>query len=185
MTNCQMSNGFKLFTVYTEEIQAKGTNCLLLSIINAGCCSIEFSYFKESSRILQEIEIGKVDQDQLHLVRRIKNQYTQRLIQSQKVGINVSVQACSHFRKGFCRLDNNHIVHGDFYQNDCSFCLKETGKKFDLTLIKYILVIKSKHQQNELDLRPSVKQPGNTDGEKIQLYDGLQCLYTSNCNIRY
>ena len=47
-----------------------------------------------------------------------------------------SVQACVHFNKGFCRIDNDHVSAGIPYQYCCSYCLKEMGKKFDHPLSK-------------------------------------------------
>ena len=87
--------------------------------------------------VLQEIERGRADWQQLDFLEKIKNRYTQRLVQNQKVsGSAGNIQACVHLNKGFCRLDNDHMSGGVLYQHCCSYCLKETGKKFDHPLSK-------------------------------------------------
>ena len=77
--------------------------------------------------VLQEIERGRADWQHLEVLEKIKNRYTQRLVQNQKVSNSPSsTQACVHFNKGFCRLDNDHVSAGVLYQHCCSYCLKET-----------------------------------------------------------
>ena len=60
--------------------------------------------------VLQEIERGRADRQHVDVLEKIKNRYTQRLAQNQKVSNNPSsVQTCVHFNKDFCRLDNDHV----------------------------------------------------------------------------
>ena len=101
--------------------------------------------------VLQEIERGRADWQQLDVLEKIKNRYTQRLAQNQKAsGSAGNTQTCVHFDKGFCRLDNDHVSGGVLYQHCCSYCLKETGKKFDHPLSK-CLCNKSNQGANKTD----------------------------------
>ena len=98
---------------------------------------LNFSTVKRAhAAVFQEIERGKVNWDQLDLVEKTKNRYTQRLLQSQKSSTSATVQTCNHLNKWFCRVDNDHVANRVLYQHCYNFCLKETGKKLDHPLIK-------------------------------------------------
>ena len=87
--------------------------------------------------VLQEIGRGRDDWQQLDVLEKIKNRYTQRLVQNQKSnGSAGNTQTCVHFNNRFCRLYNDHVSGGVLYQHCCSYCLKETGKKFNHPLSK-------------------------------------------------
>ena len=51
--------------------------------------------------VLQEIEKGKLNWDQLEAIEKTKNRYTQRLLQNQRVGNSAKVQSCIHLIKDF------------------------------------------------------------------------------------
>ena len=41
------------------------------------------------------------------------------------------MQRCLHFNKGQYKFDSGHIANGVLYQYYCSYCMKETQKKYD------------------------------------------------------
>ena len=41
------------------------------------------------------------------------------------------MQCCLHFNKGQCRFDSERIANGVLYQHYCSYCMKETQKKYN------------------------------------------------------
>ena len=41
------------------------------------------------------------------------------------------MQVCSHYNKGYCRYDSEHMVGNVLYQHYCSFCMREINNKFD------------------------------------------------------
>ena len=86
--------------------------------------------------ILQEIEKGKLTWDNLDQIEKIKNRFTQRVVHTSKASTNGGNQACIHYNKGFCKLEGDHISGGVLYQHCCSYCLKETGKKYEHPLVK-------------------------------------------------
>ena len=81
--------------------------------------------------VLQEIEKGKISWDRLDLIEKVKCRYTQRIVECQKQTGGMSNQACRHFNKVFCRIDNDHVVNGILYMHCCTFCLKGTGRKYN------------------------------------------------------
>ena len=62
-------------------------------------------------------------------------------MQNQRVGGSATIQACTPFNRGFCRVENDHVANGVLYPSCCSICLKETGKKFDYPLKTVIIPI--------------------------------------------
>ena len=88
--------------------------------------------------VLQEVEKGRVDWSRLDLIEKIKNRYTQRMVQQSKPSMvsGIQTQVCSHYNKGYCRYEGEHTVGNVLYQHYCSFCMRETHKKFDHPSVK-------------------------------------------------
>ena len=88
--------------------------------------------------VLQEIERGKLSWADPDLVEKVKIRNTQRIFHGQKTASNpmVQTQCCIHFNKGHCKYDSEHVANGILYQHYCSFCMKETQKKYDHSLCK-------------------------------------------------
>ena len=88
--------------------------------------------------VLQEVEKGRVDWSRLDLIEKIKNRYTQRMVQQSKPSSvsGIQMQVCSHYNKGYCRYEGDHTVGSVLYQHYCSFCMRETHKKFDPPSVK-------------------------------------------------
>ena len=156
-----MSNGFKVFfTVLEEKDNSIRDNMLqYYALLMQDAIELNIQTAKRAhAAVLQEIERGRADWQQLEVLEKIKNRYTHRLVQNQKVsGTTGNTQACVHFNKGFCRLDNDHVSGGILYQHCCSYCLKETGKKFDHPLMK---CLRNKNSQgvNKIDNTSSSKK---------------------------
>ena len=108
--------------------------------------------------VLQEIEKGKLNWDKLEEIEKTKNRYTQRLVQNQRVGGFATIQTCTHFNKGFCRMENDHVANGVLYEHCCSFCLKETDKKFDHPLTKCLRIKNGQTTKNEVTSIPKKEQ---------------------------
>ena len=66
-----------------------------------------------------------------------------------KTSEDMSNQACSHFNRGFRRIENDHVVNGVSYMHCCAYCLKETGTKYSHPATKCL------HQKNS---QSSMKQ---------------------------
>ena len=74
------------------------------------------------------------------------------------VGGSATIQTCAHFNKGFCRVENNHVANGALYQHYCSFCLKETGKKCEHSLIKCLRIKNGQTTKSEVTSIPKKEQ---------------------------
>ena len=83
--------------------------------------------------VLQEVDWSKMEQ-----IEKIRNRYTQRVVQQSKsnTGPSIQMQVCSHYNKGYCRYESEHMVGNVLYQHYCSFCMRETHKKIDHLSIK-------------------------------------------------
>ena len=82
--------------------------------------------------VLQEMERGKVSWSQIDLVEKIKCRHTQRILQSHKpTNSGLQSQICVHYNKGQCKFENEHVSNNVLYQHHCSYCLKETQRKYD------------------------------------------------------
>ena len=159
LTNEQWVQGF-LYCVLEEKDNDIRDNMLqYYALLMQDAIELNIQTAKRAhAAVLQEIERGRADWQQLEVLEKIKNRYTQRLVQNQKVsGTTGNTQACVHFNKGFCRLDNDHVSGGVLYQHCCSYCLKETGKKFDHPLTK-CLRNKSSQGVNKSDNASSNKK---------------------------
>ena len=74
------------------------------------------------------------------------------------MGGSTTVQTCTHFNKGFCRVENDHVANGVLYQHCYSFCLKETGKKIDHPLTKCLRVKNAQTTKVEGTIAPRKEQ---------------------------
>ena len=138
LSNEQWVQGF-LFCMLEEKDHIVRDNMLqYYTLLMQDAIELNIQTAKRAhAAVLQEIERGRAGWQQLDVLEKIKNRYTQRLVQNQKPSPSAgNIQACVHFNKGFCRLDNDHVSGGVLYQHCCSYCLKETGKKFDHPLSK-------------------------------------------------
>ena len=82
--------------------------------------------------VLQEMERGKVSWSQIDLVEKIKCRHTQRILQSHKpTSTGFQNQVCVHYNKGQCKFENEHVSNNVLYQHYCSYCIKETQRKYD------------------------------------------------------
>ena len=83
----------------------------------------------------------------------------QRIAENQNQMGGMSNQACSNFNRGFCRIENDHVVNGILYMHCCAYCLKETGKKCNHPATK---CLRQKNSQT------SIKQDQVNAGKKEQ-----------------
>ena len=81
--------------------------------------------------VVQEIERGLVSLEDTENIEKCRVRYTQRLLQSVKSSPNQSSQTCVFFNKGKCKHENDHVSAGIMYQHACSYCFKETKKRYD------------------------------------------------------
>ena len=81
--------------------------------------------------VVQEIERGLVSWEDTENIEKCRVRYTQRLLQSVKSSPNQSSQTCVFFNKGKCKHENDHVSAGIMYQHACSYCFKETKKRYD------------------------------------------------------
>ena len=93
---------------------------------------------KAHAAVLQDMERGKVSWEQLDLVEKVKSRNTQRLVQSykNKATTQDTIQPCIHFNKGSCRFESDHVLKNTLYQHICSYCFRETGRKFEHSMQK-------------------------------------------------
>ena len=108
--------------------------------------------------VLQEIEKGKVTWDNLDQIEKIKNRFTQRLVQNPKLGANACNQTCVHYNKGFCKLDGDHVSGGVVYQHCYSYFFKQTGKKYEHPLVKRL-----RNKNSQAGKKLEVVNPVNKD----------------------
>ena len=85
--------------------------------------------------VLQEIEKGNCDLDNLDKIEKLRCRHTQRNISmgvKKSVDSSDKVQNCKLYNKGMCRHDNvlEHVEKGILYQHYCSHCFAITGKRF-------------------------------------------------------
>ena len=81
--------------------------------------------------VLQEVERGLISWEDTESIEKCRVRYTQRLLQSVKSSPNQSSQTCVFFNKGKCKHENDHVSAGIMYQHACSYCFKETKKRYD------------------------------------------------------
>ena len=105
--------------------------------------------------VLQEMERGKLTWLEPELVEKVKVRNTQRIFQSQKGAPSSGIQSqcCFHFNKGQCKYDNEHIASGILYQHYCSFCMKETQRKYDHPLSKCLRAKNSQSQSKSDNMK--------------------------------
>ena len=106
--------------------------------------------------VLQEMERGKLSWAEPDLVEKVKIRNTQRIFHGQKTALSpmVQTQCYTHFNKGHCKYDNEHVANGILYQHYCSFCMKETQKKYDHPLCKCLRVKNSQNQSKSDNTKP-------------------------------
>ena len=88
------------------------------------------------SIVLQEIEKGNCDWDNLDKIENLRCRHTQRNVTiSVKKNADSSdeVLNCKLFNKGMCRHDNasEHMEKGILYQHYCNHCFAITRKSFE------------------------------------------------------
>ena len=93
---------------------------------------------KAHAVVLQDMERGKVSWEQLDLVEKIKGRNTQRLVQGYRGSAITQdrIQPCIHFNKGSCKFESDHVLNNTSYQHICSYCFRETGRKFEHSMQK-------------------------------------------------
>ena len=103
--------------------------------------------------VLEEVERGKLSWADPDLVEKVKKRNTQRMGHGKKTASNpmIQTQCCIHFNKEHCKYDNEHVVNGILYQHYCSFCMKETQKKYDHPLCRCLRV---KNSESQLKRKP-------------------------------
>ena len=85
---------------------------------------------------------------------------------------SIQTQVCSHYNKAYCRYESEHTVGNVLYQHYCSFCMRETHKKFDHPSVKCLRAKISQQIQNQ-----KVQNLGN----KSSIFDKIECL--SRCGM--
>ena len=109
----QWVQGF-LYCILEEKDQNRREHMLYYdTLIMQDAIELNFQTAKRAHAIvLQEIEKGKVTWDDLDQIEKLKNRFTQRLIQNPKLGTNTGNQTCIHYNKGFCKMDGEHVSGG-------------------------------------------------------------------------
>ena len=139
LTNEQWMQGF-LFCIL-EEGNSKIRENMLQYLTYLMQDAIELSMNtarKAHAAVLQDMERGKVSWEELDLVEKIKGRNTQRLVQGHRSSTNTQdrIQPCIHFNKGNCKFESDHVLNNTIYQHVCSYCFRETGRKFEHTMQK-------------------------------------------------
>ena len=101
--------------------------------VDAGC-AIELSLgtaHKAHAVVLQEMEKGRFALNGTDLVEKCKNRHTQRMLQTVKSTTTSNTQVCVFYNKGKCKNDSDHVSSGILYQHCCSYCYKETKKRYE------------------------------------------------------
>ena len=111
---------------------------------------------KAHAAVLQELERGKVDWENLEAIEKIKNRHTQIIVQVNKgtSGPGIQTQCCQHFNKGQCRFDNEHMSNNTLYQHYCSYCWKETQKKYDHPMCRCLRIKNAQGGQKNEVVKP-------------------------------
>ena len=157
LSNEQWIQGF-LFCILDEQSTQVRENMLhYLTFLMQDAIELSMNTARKAhAAVLQDMERGKLDWSKPELVEKVKNRNTQRLANSVKTGAlsQEKAQTCVHFNRNQCRFDTDHFSNGILYQHACSYCLKETGKKFDHSVAK-CLRIKNSRDQNGVKTKES------------------------------
>ena len=135
MSNEQWVQG--MIACILEESDNKIRNQMLIHFSRLMQDAVELSLGtvrRAHAAVLQEIERGLVSWEDTENIEKCRSRYTQRLLQSVKSSPSQnsqSSQTCIFFNKGKCKHENDHVSAGVMYQHACSYCLKETKKRYD------------------------------------------------------
>ena len=139
LTNEQWMQGL-LFCVLDEEDHKIRENMLqYLTYLMQDAIELSMNTARKAlAAVLQDMERGKVSWEQLNLVEKIKSRNTQRLVQGYRSNATTQdrIQPCIHFNKGSCKFESDHVLNNTIYQHICSYCYRETGRKFEHTMQK-------------------------------------------------
>ena len=134
-----------------EQNDAKSRENMLMYLAFLMQDAIELSAHtarRTHAAVPQEMERGKLTWLEPELVEKVQIRNTQRIFQNHKTAPSsgIQTQCCFHFNKGQCKCDNEHIANGILYQHYCSFCMKETQRKYDHSLNK---CLRAKNSQSQ------------------------------------
>ena len=117
-----------------EETNAEIRSQMLsyFAILMQGAIELSLGTARSShAAVLQEMEKGKKIWEDSDEVEKCKNRHTQCMLTSVKPAHSTVNQACIFYNKGYVNKTMTIQIIGILYHHCCSYCPKETSKRYD------------------------------------------------------
>ena len=132
MSNEQWVQGMLLCILEESSVENKNYMLSYFSMMMQDAIELSLGTApKAHAVVLQEMEKGKFTWNDFDLVEKCKNRHTQRMLQTVKGTTTSNTQVCVFYNKGKCKNDSDHVSSGILYQHCCSYCYKETKKRYE------------------------------------------------------
>ena len=132
MSNEQWVQGMLLCILEESSVENKNHMLSYFSMLMQDAIELSLGTARKAHVVvLQEMEKGKFTWNEFDLVEKCKNRHTQHMLQTVKSTTSGNTQVCVFYNKGKCKNDSDHVSSGILYQHCCSYCFKETKKRFE------------------------------------------------------
>ena len=132
MSNEQWVQGMLLCILEESSVENKDYMLLYFSMLMQDAIELSLGTARKAHAVvLQEMEKGRFTWNDTNLVEKCKNRHTQRMLQTVKSTTTSNTQVCVFYNKGKCKNDSDHVSSGILYQHCCSYCYKETKKRYE------------------------------------------------------